>query len=116
MSTNKEIAARGPSAVAESTDRMRVMTPPVDIFENPKELLLYADLPGVAKDAVALHFEKDQLTLEAKTPTVMYRREFTVSSGIDVEHTEASVQRGVLVVRLPKAKGLQTRQIKVLGG
>lgn len=116
MSTNKEIAARGPGAVAETTDRTRVMTPPVDIFENPKELLLYADLPGVAKDQVSLHFEKNLLTLEAKTPTLLYRREFTVSSGVDVDKTEASVQRGVLVVRLPKAKGLQTREIKVLGG
>jgi len=114
--TSKNITTRPQDALAEPTEQMRAFTPPVDIFENAQELLLLADLPGVGKEDVSLHFEKDRLTLEAKTPTVRYHREFVVSSGVDVDKTEASVQLGVLTVKLPKAKALQTRQIKVLGG
>lgn len=109
--TNQNIATR-----PEPTEQVRALTPPVDIFESAQELLLLADLPGIGKEDVTLHFEKDRLTLEAKSPTVRYHREFLVSSGVDVDKTEAAVQQGVLTLRLPKAKALQTRQIKVLGG
>lgn len=113
MSTNtsQNIAPR-----PEPTEQLRALTPPVDIFESAQELLLFADLPGVGKEDVTLHFEKDRLTLEAKTPTVRYHREFLVSSGVDVDKTEATVQQGVLRLKLPKAKALQARQIKVLAG
>ena len=116
MSTSQNIGTRPRESLAEPTEQRRVLTPPVDIFENEQEMLLRADLPGAGKDDVSLHFEKDRLTLEAITPELTYRREFVVSPGIEVDRTEAKVQDGVLQVRLPKSKALQTRQIEVLGG
>lgn len=113
--TSQNITRRPEENVAEHTDQLRVATPPVDIFESDKEILLFADLPGVGKEDVSLNVDKDRLTLEGKTPEIRYRREFIVSSGVDVERTEAKVQNGVLEVHLPKAKGLQTRSVKVLG-
>lgn len=115
-STNQNIAKRPPETLAEQTEEKRYVSPPVDIFENAEELLLRADIPGAGKEDVALNFDKDRLTLTVTTPTISYRREFVVAPGIDIERTEAKVQRGVLEVHLPKGKALQTRQIKVLGG
>jgi HSP20 family molecular chaperone IbpA len=114
-STSQNIATRSPETLAEQTEEKRYVAPPVDIFENAQELLLRADVPGAAKEDVSLHFEKDRLTLTATTPTIAYRREFMVAPGIDIERTEAKVQRGVLEVHLPKGKAMQTRQIRVLG-
>lgn len=112
---NENVARRPEGTHAEATEDERTYAPLVDIFENAQELLLLADLPGVGKEDVKLHFEKDRLTLEAKAPNIRYRRQFVVSSGVDVEKTEATVREGVLSVKLPKAKALQSRQIKVLG-
>lgn len=102
--------------VAETTDSLRQVTPAVDIFESQKELVLVADVPGAGKDDVTIRFEKDRLTLEAKAPRIRYHREFVVAAGVDVDAAEAKVQHGVLTVKLPKAKALQTREIKVLNG
>jgi HSP20 family molecular chaperone IbpA len=116
MSTNQQnIAPRPEDGAAEQTDQTPVVTPPVDIFESAQEILLFADLPGASKEDVGLHVEKDRLTLEARTPTIRYKREFIVSSGVDVERTQAKVSQGVLEVHLPKVKGLATRTVKVLG-
>ncbi len=114
-STSQNIATRPPEAIAEQTEEKRYVSPPVDIFENADELLLRADVPGAGKEDVSLHFEKDRLTLTAHTPNVSFRREFVVAPGMDIDRTEARVQRGVLEVHLPKGKALQTRQIKILG-
>lgn len=119
MESTQNLATRGPKqqeAIAESMDRRRVVTPAVDIFESDKEILLVADVPGVGKDDVTLHFEKERLTLEARAGDLVFRREFVAARGLDVDKAEASVTQGVLRLRLPKAKELQSRQIRVQGG
>lgn len=114
MSTNQNLASR-PTEAVERMEQKRTVTPPVDIFENANEILLVADVPGAGKEDVSLHFEKDTLTLRA-SGAVEFLREFSVGSGIDVDKTEASVQQGVLRVRLPKSAALQARTIKVKAG
>jgi HSP20 family molecular chaperone IbpA len=114
--TDNAITRSDRREIAETTDALRPVTPAVDIFESPKELLVVADVPGAGKDDVSIRFEKDRLTIEAKTPRIRYHREFVVAAGVDVDAAEAKVQHGVLTLKLPKAKALQVRQIKVLNG
>ena len=100
--------------------------PRVDVFENDAELLLVADLPGVAKDAVSIQFEDNRLAIEAKREprtkgSVLaqeslpssYRVGFAIPEGIDGEKIEAKLEAGVLTVHLPKAAARRARRIEV---
>ena len=102
--------------------------PRVDVFENEAELLLVADLPGVAKDAVEVKFDDGELSIAAKRTTTEqgsllrretearnYERLFTLPDGIDVEKVSAELDAGVLKVHLPKAPQKRARRIEVRG-
>ncbi|MBQ1763109.1 MAG: Hsp20/alpha crystallin family protein, partial [Aquincola sp.] len=39
------------------------MVPAVDVIEDATGITLYADLPGVAKEALELNVERDTLTI-----------------------------------------------------
>lgn len=113
-------------ARAEQT-RGVTFTPRVDIVETEKELLLYAEIPGVKPDDVNLHYEKGELTVHAKvTPRLPkqgvllkeydegdFFRAFTIHESIDAQKIEAQCKNGVLLVHLPKLEAVRPRQISV---
>lgn len=105
------------------------VAPACDIYENGDEVLLIADLPGVATDALTLNFENGELALEAhrELPTkgtfvtsevrdCDFRRRFAVPIGIDGGKVSAELKDGVLRLHMPKAEGLRPRQIAVKAG
>lgn len=98
----------------------------VDVYENAKELLLVADLPGVSKQDLSIQVDAETLTLEGRraTPpagsalaaeyrTFDFRRTFTVPQGIDREKIEAELDAGVLRLHLPKEERVQPRKIPI---
>ena len=126
MST-MEIRKRGEPVLEQTrTAAMAAMAPPVDVYEDTQELLLVADLPGVAKDAVRIELEKGLLTIEGRRPTPTvgeqvageyriadFQRVFSVPPGIDATKIDAELSGGVLRVRLPKSEGVKPRRIEV---
>ena len=97
-----------------STDKHdRPLSPPVDVYENDAELLLVADVPGVAQGGAEVTLEQDRLIVEAKGGARQYRRELIVPPSIDPEKISASIKAGVLTVHLPKRAQYQPRQIEV---
>jgi len=129
MSTNccgnqKEGAQQAaPKPVSEGV----TFTPRVDIVETEKELLLYADLPGVGSEDVELCFENGQLTLSGHVKPRLgdkqfvlreygegdFYRAFAINETIDATKIEASCKHGILTVRLPKVEAAKPRQIAV---
>jgi len=104
------------------------LLPPVDVIEDAGGITLYADLPGVSKDALQIHVEGETLTLEGpltlSAPAGMeathvevdvprYRRVFTLSKELDSAEMSASFQHGVLTLRIPKAAHAQPRKIAI---
>lgn len=104
------------------------LLPPVDVIEDTAGITLYADLPGVPKDKLALQLETDSLTIEGEvaidTPQGMesshaevrlprYRRVFTLSKELDSEKVSAEFKHGVLKLRIPKAEHAQPRKIDI---
>lgn len=100
--------------------------PRVDVLENDAEWLVVADLPGVAKDAVDIRFEANELAIEARRPAADetgllaqeyrasdFRRAFAMPDGIDAEKIEARLENGVLEVKLPKVAAKRPRKIAV---
>jgi HSP20 family protein len=126
MQTQKDRAADRGASRDEAA-----LLPPVDVIEDSSGITLYADLPGVPRDALALRVERDQLVIEAElrlpvpagmTPThaevtlQRYRRSFTLSKELDADKVAAELSNGVLCVRPPKAEHAQPRPIRVAVG
>jgi HSP20 family molecular chaperone IbpA len=115
------------SAAAKSYQR-RAVAPPVDVFENADELLIVADVPGVADDGIDLRIENDTLTLAAKragslataSPALVreydevdFTATYRIPAGIDQGGIAAETKNGTLVVHLPKAAAAKARKIVV---
>ena len=120
---------KGQFEKVEGIQQRPAVAPAVDVFEDKDELLILADMPGVAKESVAIHLEKGQLTIEAQRnePSqgnllaaeyrpLDYRRAFLVPQGIDADKIVAELTQGVLRLHLPKAAALKPRQIAIKAG
>lgn len=117
--------------VAKTADASRgeaAMLPAVDVVEDAGGITLYADLPGVSKDKLALQVEADTLTIEgeidldlpagmepthAEVGLARYRRVFTLSKELDSGKVGAEFSHGVLKLRIPKAEHAQPRRVEV---
>jgi len=104
-----------------------VWSPPVDIVEREKELVLKMDLPEVRLGEIDIHVEEDTLIIQGERKFVkeaadetylqierrygVYQRTFNLSPRIDREQIRASYKDGVLLVVLPKKEAARPRQI-----
>jgi len=95
------------------------MTPAVDIYETADELVLTADMPGVAKEGLQLEVSRGVLTLEGEIQAAdnerqrSYYRQFTLSERIDADSGDAALKDGVLTLRLPKSEAAKPKKIEV---
>ena len=105
-----------------------VFTPPIDIYETDKGLILRADLPGVSLDTLELQVQDNKLTLfgrmEQSVPDNArllhqeyevgdFLRSFILSDEVDHQHIAAKLINGVLEVVLPTADKPEPRRIQV---
>ncbi|MCX7623168.1 MAG: Hsp20/alpha crystallin family protein [Thermomicrobium sp.] len=102
---------------------------PVDIAETDDAYVVYAVLPGIDPAAVDVHVEEDRLILrgEIQEPTIdgqwvsrerrygRFQRSVVLPGPIDPERSEARYDRGILIVRLPKASRARARRVPVRG-
>jgi HSP20 family molecular chaperone IbpA len=104
------------------------LMPPVDVIEDASGITLYADLPGVAREALHLQVESGTLTIDAELELGLpqglqsshtevglgrFHRVFTLSKELDTENVTAELAQGVLKLRIPKAAHAQPRRIDV---
>jgi HSP20 family protein len=108
-----------------------LFNPPIDIYETPDGLVLYADLPGVTAEGLDLQVQDNRLTLFGRIqwkepmPTGMihqeyqvgdFLRSFILSDEVDHERIQAKLSNGVLRVDLPRAARAKPRRIEVSPG
>ena len=104
------------------------LLPAVDIFEDAGGITLVADLPGVAREELAIGVDGRSLTIEApvklgESSALMsvyaevranhFRRSFELSSDLDTAKIDAGLRDGVLTLRIPKAEQAKPRRIDV---
>lgn len=131
MNDNQALAQKDRGDLSPEQTRGGVyFTPKVDIFENVKELLLFADVPGVRPEDIDLRFERGELHLYGKLPARQrkgngayheydegdFYRAFSIHESIDASKIEAECKNGVLTVHLPKVAAAQPKQIAVKAG
>lgn len=117
-------SANKPGEISQST-----WTPPVDILERDDDITLKAELPGVQLEEVDLQIKDDILTLkgerrfEKETKKENYHRversygifsrSFTLPSSVDQAGIRAKLKDGILEVKLPKARSVESKPIPI---
>lgn len=107
-------------AFDETESAPRAWTPAVDVFENEREIVLQAELPGFKSDEIEIQVSGDALHLsgERAPQTILpceqfhrlerrqgpFSRSFALRSFVDEANVSARLEDGVLTVRLPKKK------------
>jgi len=125
MSDKAEIVKRE-ETTPERSRQIPAIAPVVDIFESSDEILLFVDMPGVAKDDVTVNIDNGKLTITgvrkiavqgavnwAEFGDVEYARIFSVPQAIDLGRVNAELRDGVLRLHLPKSEEAKPRQIEI---
>jgi HSP20 family protein len=118
-----------PNLQDESQQAVADWVPPVDIREEEKQFVIYADLPGVDAQHIDVTLEKGVLTirgrreLEARDEKSGFRRvervsgefyrRFSLPDTADAQSVKARVTNGVLEVAIPKQAQVLPRRISV---
>jgi len=103
--------------------------PPVDVFEDEREIVLTVEIPGMRKEEIEIKLSDGVITisgerrLEREEQREGYHRIeraygrfsrcFTLPQSVDQERISASYRDGLLVVKLPKTPEESPRRIPV---
>jgi HSP20 family molecular chaperone IbpA len=125
MAKNTDLTTRKESML-EKRQEIRRAVPLVDIYENEEEILLYADMPGVAKESITVNVDNGKLEISGirnlkvtgssswqEFGDIEYRRVFSVPQSIDVDKVNAELKEGVLKLHLPKTEAAKPRTIQI---
>lgn len=107
------------------------LTPRMDMYEEDKELVIKAEMPGVRKKELDISLNDDILTIKAEKKeekeegekgTTHYTRErrfgqyiryMTLPTRVDAENISATLKKGLLEIRLPKAEAPESTHIEI---
>jgi HSP20 family protein len=115
-----------------STGQLRRWIPAMDLVESDDHFELRADLPGVSEGDVNIEVEDNVLTISGERKSEHeqrkdgyyrverasghFQRSLTLPEGVDPEGIEASFDKGVLEVRIPKPEQRKPRKVTISAG
>lgn len=121
-----------PTAPQANGGPARRWLPAMDLVETGEHFVLRADLPGVAEEDVRVELEDRVLTVSGERraehsdheegyyrverATGSFARSLTLPEGVDAEAIQASFDRGVLEVRIPKPEERKPRRVAISVG
>ncbi len=92
----------------------------IDVIDRDKELLIKADIPGIAEEDVSVHLLNDVLTIQGEKKQekkkekenyyMMERsygnfiRSITLPFRVEPSKVDAEVEKGVLSIKIPKSQ------------
>ena len=115
-------------------ETLSAWAPSVDVEENPQEILVTAELPGVQPDDVNVTVENGILAISgekreerqengADSNTYIverrygrFERSFTLPKSVSPDQVKAEFDNGLLRIRLPKTEQAKPRRIEVKPG
>ena len=123
----------GPSGEEQSGDGRAVgFVPPVDVYEDEKQIVLKLEVPGVKVEDLDIQLENQRLTVkgERRFETAAkaenfhrierrfgsFVRSFTLPQTVDTELVNASSDAGVLTISLAKKAEAQPKQVRIAVG
>ena len=111
---------------------LRRWIPAMDLVETDEHFVLKADLPGLAEADVNVEVEDNVLTISGERKAEhedkregyvrverafgSFRRSLTLPEGINPDAVQASFDKGVLEVRIPKPEERKPRKVAIQVG
>ena len=111
---------------------LRRWIPAMDLVETENDFVLKADLPGLNEDDVKIEVENNILTISGERKSERedrkegyyrverafgsFRRSLKLPEGVDPESVQASFERGVLEVHVPKPEDRKPRKVEISVG
>lgn len=108
-----------------------VFRPSLDVTETNDAFTIRLDLPGVAEEDIDVQVTGNRLTVSGRREPEETRegdryvaierahgtfsRSFVLPDSADVEHVEASLQNGVLQIKVPKRVEMKGRKVSIQG-
>ncbi len=94
---------------------------PVSVTEDPDNLRVTAELPGVAREDINVELTDEVLSLSAtrkvsgagEEQSVAFARSFTLPYAVQADKIAAELKDGVLRLTLPKAEAVKPRKITI---
>ena len=121
-----------PAAAEGGGGGLRRWIPAMDLAETEDHFVLRADLPGLSEEDVSIELEDNLLTVSGERKSEhedkgegyhrverasgRFARSLTLPEGVDPEAIEASFDRGVLEVRIPKPEERKPRRVAISVG
>ncbi len=115
-----------------SNGAYRRWIPAMDLVETETDFVLRADLPGLSEQDVNIELEDNVLTISGERKAEHeerkegyyrverssgeFRRSLTLPEGVDPESVQATFDRGVLEVRVPKPAQRKPRKVAISVG
>ncbi len=113
-------------------ENLRNWFPATDVSETPEALTLKLEVPGLSRDDIKISVENNMLTVRGEKTQetsseneTFYRtersygsfeRSFSLPSHVDPDDVKASLENGVLTIRLPRREEAKAREIAIEGG
>ena len=107
----------------------RMLVPAMDVIESEDHLVITAELPGMAKDAVKITIENGVLTLSGEKKFEheeehkdfhsmerrygAFHRSVTLPRQLDADKAEASFENGVVTIRIPRSEEAKPKQLEI---
>jgi HSP20 family protein len=111
---------------------MRRWSPAMDLVETEDNYVLRADLPGVSEGDVKIELDDNVLTISGERKSAhkeakegyyrveraygSFSRTLTLPEGVDADSINASFDRGVLEVKVPKPEQRKPRRVEIAVG
>ena len=85
-----------------------VREPVVDVFDEEAEVLVIAEMPGVAEEKIKIDVKGDVLNISAENKDRKYAKEVLLPCAVDAEATKVSYKNGIVEITLPKLRGKES--------
>jgi HSP20 family protein len=106
--------------------------PAMDLVESEDHYVLHADLPGLSEQDINIELESGVLTISGERRSAhtqdkngyrrieraygSFSRSLTLPDGVNADAVEASFDKGVLEVRIPKPEQIKPRKVSISVG
>jgi HSP20 family protein len=124
--------APGTGTTSAAGPNLRRWVPAMDLLETEHDFVLRADLPGLSQSDVSIELEDNVLTISGERKAEhearkdgyyrverawgSFSRSLTLPDGVDPESVQASFDRGVLEVHIPKPEQRKPRKVAISVG
>jgi len=106
-----------------------VWQPPVDIYEDEQSVVIKAEVPDVDQKDIEVRIENNTLTLKGERKHSseikkenyyrveryfgQFQRSFSLPQSINQDKVQATCEKGILTITLPKREEVKPKQISV---